>query len=429
MVHADLQVKRSRGTQPVIQAGPADGGGCRDRGKRQQVATRGERACGHRAADQRSSAAAHLHLDDCVGMVRVGEKADVGVARPEGGREPLPDPPPVFDEECAHRTVSDRAALGGEDRTGVARSVARSRLDLVPTAGLQDELRRRPPGPALALGQKPAYAPLDSVAEATLQLQRAHSRRQAAGVEGVGVGPVRQRHELDPAAQRTERGKDWRGRRDHRRGHSGLIRHGQVVRGRLQHGAPLVPHQPVPLGEVRVVRLVLFCLGGPVVGGLGHGSEAQREERVTIGEDRDTLRGRGEVTRAERPERVGPCRERGQDELALAVRERHEASALNPLTEDGDDRSCDRSPAGALDPAHEPSAVLRTHRRAGQEGGSHNRHDAAAKAHISSSGEGDPLGTLDRIRGGDCLSIRGADPVRGARRTAHPSCGGRSPVL
>ena len=70
---------------------------------------------------------------------------------------------------------------------------------------------------------------------------------------------------------------------------------------------------------------------------------------------------RGRATslfRVERAHRVGARRQRGQEEAAGAVGERHDAAASR-VPKNETTAPCDRNAAGVLDPAHEPATALR----------------------------------------------------------------------
>ena len=103
-----------------------------------------------------------------------------------------------------------------------------------------------------------------------------------------------------------------------------------LVRGRLQHRAALVPHQPAPLA----LRLGLRRGGCRGVRRLvADGSEAQREERVAVRQHGDVARRRGLVAVAHRAQRVRAGRQRREDELALAVGQRDQVPAADALAE------------------------------------------------------------------------------------------------
>ena len=101
--------------------------------------------------------------------------------------------------------------------------------------------------------------------------------------------------------------------------------------------------------------------------------------------------------------------------------ERHEAAAADPLPKSEIERAGDRAPAGALDPAHEPAAVVR--RRARRTSGAARRRRRPRQPEpgselnaLTSSGMRDPLPELDRYQSLQALSIAGAGRgVPGAR--------------
>ncbi len=360
---------------------PGDGGRGGQRREGQQVAAGSQRPSRHRASDQGSGSAPHLDLHHGVRVVGVGQKADVRVASAEGGGEALAYPPSVREEEGADCPVG-QAGLSREQSTGLSGAVPRTGLDLVPASGFQDELCGGAPGSSLTLGQQPSQAPADALGEAPLQLEGPHARRQPPGLDTGGRGPVRERHQLDSTGQGPDRSVagHFGGRYG---GHRGTVGQGSLVGRSLQNRPPLVAHQPAPLVEILIAPSLLhWLIGRSAGGGFPHRREAEGEERVAVRQDGDTFGGGGEVSVSEGPQGVGAGRQRRKDELTLAVRQGDQASAGDPLAENGDDRPGHRGPPRALHPADEPPAILRADRRGQHQGGERDRPETAAETQI-----------------------------------------------
>ena len=285
----------------------------------------------------------------------------------------------------------------------------------VAAAGLDHELRRGAPGPALVLGDQAAERPAHAVGEAPGQAQRAEAARAAASRRRRGLRRSRWR----PARRCRRRA---RGRR------ASAVLGGRFERRRRRRPAAAparAPPSPAPSGACaasasatraaprsRPAPAAPDCLLADRASRLSVNSESRFGSTVMC----CAAEGSWPVLTARSVYEPGGSA--AQHELSLAVGQRDQVAAADALAEDRNDGTGDGHTSGALDPADDAAVVGAGGQSGGRAAWRHRRAHPRRRQELnalSSRGMKGPVGKVDRSSGpGRCQQLR--RPVRFMRR-------------